>query len=390
MDFSLTDEQELIRRTAREFADEVIAPRARQSAREHRFDAELAVRMADQGYLGAIVPRQYGGAGLDYRSYGLVVEEVGRADSSARTVVSVVTSLVCSAILKWGTEEQKHAHLPRLCSGQALGCFALTEPDTGSDAANQKTRATKVDGGWRLNGSKMWISLGSVAKVALVFAQTDPALGHKGLAAFLVDTDQDGFAPTPIEGKMGLHASDTASIALDDVFATDDQLLGSVGDGFKVAMGSLDSGRFSVASGAVGVCQSCLDESTRYAVQREQFGRPIASFQLVQAMLAEMRVRTDAARLLVWRAGWLKDTGAPNTTETSIAKLFATEAAVWCANEAIQVHGGAGYVDDHPVERHFRDVRVTTLYEGTSQIQKLIIGRAQTGINALVPPAADA
>ncbi|UTI67028.1 acyl-CoA dehydrogenase family protein [Paraconexibacter antarcticus] len=385
MDFALTDEQQLIRETARDFADQVIAPRARESARHHRFDLELAGRMAEQGFLGAIVPREYGGAGLDYRSYGLVVEEVGRADSSARTVVSVVTSLVCSAILKWGTEEQKQAHLPKLCSGEWLGCFALTEPDTGSDAANQKTRATKVDGGWRLNGSKMWISLGNVAKVALVFAQTDPALKHKGVAAFLVDTDQDGFRPSEIHGKMGLHASDTASIALDDVFASDDQLLGQVGDGFRIAMTSLDSGRFSVAAGCVGVCQSCLDESTRYATEREQFGRPIAAFQLVQAMLAEMRVKTDAARLLVWRAGWLKDTGQPNTTETSIAKLFASEAAVWVSNEAIQVHGGAGYVDDHPVERHFRDVRVTTLYEGTSQIQKLIIGRAQTGINALVP-----
>ena len=385
MDFALTDEQLLIRETARDFADRVIAPRARESARAHRFDTNLAQRMAQQGYLGAIVPREYGGAGLDYRSYGLVVEEVGRADSSARTVVSVVTSLVCSAILKWGTEEQKHEYLPRLCTGEWLGCFGLTEPDTGSDAANQKTRATKVDGGWRLNGSKMWISLGNVAKVALVFAQTDPALKHKGVAAFLVDTDQDGYRPSPIHGKMGLHASDTASIALDDVFASDAQLLGQVGDGFRIAMTSLDSGRFSVAAGCVGVCQSCLDESTRYAVEREQFGRPIAAFQLVQAMLAEMRVKTDAARLLVWRAGWLKDTGQPNTTETSIAKLFASEAAVWVSNEAIQVHGGAGYVDDHPVERHFRDVRVTTLYEGTSQIQKMIIGRAQTGINALVP-----
>jgi butyryl-CoA dehydrogenase len=385
MDFALTDEQQLIREAARDFADGVIAPRARENARNHHFDLELAARMAEQGYLGAIVPREYGGAGLDYRTYGLVVEEVGRADSSARTVVSVVTSLVCTAILKWGTEEQKQLYLPRLCSGEWLGCFALTEPDTGSDAANQKTRATKVDGGWRISGAKMWISLGNVAKVALVFAQTDPELGHRGLACFLVDTDQDGFAPSTIHGKMGLHASDTASIALDDAFASDDQLLGAIGDGFKVAMTALDSGRFSVAAGAVGVCQSCLDESTRYAVEREQFGRPIASFQLVQAMIAEMRVKTDAGRLLVWRAGWMKDTGQANTTETSIAKLFASEAAVWCANEAIQVHGGAGYVDDHPVERHFRDVRVTTLYEGTSQIQKLIIGRAQTGINAMVP-----
>ncbi len=385
MDFELTDEQVLVRDSAREFAEGEIAPRARDNSRNEHFDLDLVAKIAAQGYLGAIVPREYGGAGLDYLTYGLVVEHVGRACSAMRTVVSVQTSLVCSVIVKFGTEEQKHHWLPRLCSGEILGCFALTEPDTGSDAANQKTRATKVDGGWRISGSKMWISLGNVAQVALVFAQTDPALGHRGVACFLVDTGQDGYAPSPIHGKMGLHAADTASIALDDVFATDAQLLGEVGDGFKIAMSALDSGRFSVAAGAVGVCQSCLDESTRYAMEREQFGRPIASFQLVQAMIANMRVKTDAARLLVWRAGWLKDTGQPNTTETSIAKLFATESAVWCANEAIQVHGGAGYVDDHPVERHFRDIRVTTLYEGTSQIQQLIIGRAQTGINALVP-----
>jgi butyryl-CoA dehydrogenase len=384
MDFALTDEQELIRRTAREFTDREIWEQGRQNARDERFDTELVRKIADQGYLGAIVPKEYGGAGLDYVTYGLVVEEIGRGDSAMRTVISVQTSLVCSAILRWGTEEQKQRYLPNLCSGEWLGCFGLTEPDTGSDAANQKTRATRQDdGSWRINGAKMWISMGNVAKVALVFAQTDPEKGHRGVTCFLVDTDQPGFQPQPIHHKMGLHGSDTAAISLDDVVAT--ETLGDVGEGFKVAMGALDSGRYSVAAGCVGICQGCVEESTAYAKQREQFGRPIASFQLVQAMLAEMKVRTDAARLLVWRAGWLKDAGQPNTTETSIAKLFATEAAVWCANEAIQVHGGAGYVDDHPVERWFRDVRVTTLYEGTSQIQKLIIGRALTGINALVP-----
>jgi butyryl-CoA dehydrogenase len=385
MDFSLTDEQELIRRTAREFTEREIVPTARDRSRDHVFDLDLVAKLAAQGYLGAIVPREYGGPGLDYRTYGLVVEEIGRGDSSVRTVVSVVTSLVSSVILKFGTEEQKQEYLPRLCSGELLGCFALTEPDTGSDAANQKTRATKVDGGWSISGAKMWISLGDVAGLALVFAQTDPSLGHRGTACFLVDTAQDGFRPTPLRHKMGLNAADTAEIALDDVFAPDDAVLGEVGQGFKVAMTALDSGRFSVAAGCVGVCASCLEESVRYAQERVQFDRPIASFQLVQAMIAEMRVRTDAARLLVWRAGWMKDNNMPNTTETSVAKLYASEAAVWVANEAIQVHGGAGYSDDHPVERHFRDVRVTTLYEGTSQIQKLIIGRAETGINALVP-----
>ena len=383
MDFSLTDEQQLIQATAREFAHKVVRPRADENARRHHFDVELARQIADQGYLGAIIPREYGGAGLDYVTYGLVVEQIGAVDSAMRTVISVQTSLVCSAILRYGTEEQKQHYLPKLCSGEWLGCFGLTEPDTGSDAANQRTRATRVDGGWRINGAKMWISMGNHAKVALVFAQTDPEKKHRGLACFLVDTDQDGYQPTEIHGKMGLHASDTAAISLDDVFASDDQVLGAVGDGFKVAMSALDSGRYSVAAGSVGICQYVLDESVRYATERRQFDRPIASFQLVQGMLAEMKVKTDAARMLTWRAGWLKDQGEPNTTETSIAKFFATEAAQWCANTAIQVHGGAGYVDDHPVERAFRDVRVTTLYEGTSQIQRLIIGKALTGINAI-------
>ena len=385
MDFDLTDEQRLIKSTAREFTDREIVERSRENALNHHFDLEIVKKIADQGYLGAIVPQQYGGAGLDYRSYGLIVEEIGRGDSAIRTVISVQTSLVCSAILRWGTEEQKRHYLPRLCSGEWLGCFGLTEPDTGSDAANQRTRARRTDSGWAINGAKMWISMGNFARVALIFAQTDPELGYRGLGCFLVDTDQPGFKPQPIEHKMGLHASDTASIALEDVEVGEDGLLGQIGDGFKVAMSALDSGRYSVAAGCVGICQGCVEESVSYAKEREQFGRPIASFQLVQAMIADMVLRTDASRMLVWRAGWLKDAGQPNTLETSIAKLHATEAAVECANTAIQVHGGAGYVDDHPVERYLRDVRVTTLYEGTSQIQKLIIGRVMTGINALVP-----
>jgi alkylation response protein AidB-like acyl-CoA dehydrogenase len=300
-----------------------------------------------------------------------------------RTVVSVQTSLVCSSIVRWGTEEQKRKYLPKLCSGEWLGCFGLTEPDTGSDAANQKTRARRIDGGWSITGSKMWISLGNHARLALIFAQTDPEKGHRGLACFLVDTDAPGFGHQEIHGKMGLHGSDTASLSLDDVEVPDSALMGQVGDGFKIAMSALDSGRYSVAAGCVGVCQGSLDASVAYSKEREQFGRPIAAFQLVQAMIADQRVLTDAARLLVYRAGWVKDQGQPSTTETSIAKLYATEAAQTCSHLAIQVHGGSGYVDDHPVERYYRDVRVTTLYEGTSQIQKLIIGRAETGINAL-------
>ena len=384
MDFDLSDEQKLIRDTAREFTDKEVVPRARENDRNSHFDTELVRKIADQGYLGAIVPREYGGAGLDYLSYALVVEEVGRGCSAMRTVISVQTSLVCSSIVRWGSEEQKKEWLPQLCSGEALGCFGLTEPDTGSAAANLKTRAEKIDGGWRINGGKMWISLGNYAKLALIFAQTDPEKKHRGLACFLVPTDSPGFSSQAIHHKLGLRGSDTAELSLDGVEVSDGALMGEVGDGFKVAMSALDSGRFSVAAGCVGICQGCVDASVAYSKERTQFDRPLASFQLVQEMIADMIVQTEAARGLVQRSGWLKDTGQPNTTETSIAKLYATEAAVNCANTAVQVHGGSGYVDDYPVERYLRDARVTTLYEGTSQIQKLIIARAATGVNAMV------
>ena len=382
IDFELTDEQRLIRETARDFADGEIVPRARENDRNEHFDTELVQKIADMGFLGAIVPEEYGGRGVDYRTYALIVEEIGRGCSAMRTVVSVVTSLVCSSIVRWGSEEQKQEWLPQLCSGEAIGCFGLTEPDTGSDAANLKTRAKEVDGQWRISGGKMWISLGNYSKLALVFAQTDPEKKHKGLACFLVATDQPGFTTQEIHHKLGLKGSDTAELALDDV---EGDLMGEVGDGFKIAMSALDSGRYSVAAGCVGICQGSLDASISYSKERTQFERPIGSFQLVQEMIADMVVQTEAARGLVWRAGWLKDQGKPSTTETSIAKLYATEAAVKCADLGIQVHGGSGYVDDYPVERYLRDARVTTLYEGTSQIQKLIIGRAYTGLNALVP-----
>ena len=389
MDLDLTDEQRLIQETARDFADNEIVPQARENDRAARFDRELASRMGDMGYLGAPVAEEYGGRSLDYLSYGLIVEEVGRADSSARTVVSVQTSLVCGSIERWGTEEQKRHWLPRLCSGEALGCFGLTEPDAGSDPSGMRTRAELVDGKWRINGQKMWISLGNYAEVALVFAQTDPEKRHRGIACFLVPTSTDGFSTQEIHGKLGLRASDTASLGFDGVEVPEDALLGEVGDGFKIAMTALDSGRYSVAAGCVGICEGCVQASTKYATERRQFGVEIASFQLVQEMIADMVVRRDAARLLVRRAGILKDEGKPNTMETSIAKLYATESAVECANLAIQVHGGSGYVDDYPVERYLRDARVTTLYEGTSQIQKLIIGREATGVNAMTPLRAD-
>jgi len=385
----LSDEQSLIRETARDFVDNEVVPRARESDRAERFDRELAERLGEMGYLGAPVAEQYGGRGLDYVTYGVIVEEVGRGDSAMRTVVSVQTSLVCGSIERWGDEEQKQRWLPRLCSGEAFGCFGLTEPDTGSDAAAVRTRAEKIDGGWRINGQKMWISLGNQASVALVFAQTDPSQGHRGMACFLVPTETEGFSSQEIHGKLGLRSSDTASLGLDGVEVGDDALMGEVGDGFKIAMSALDSGRYSVAAGCVGICQGCVDASVAYATERKQFGVPIASFQLVQEMIADMVVRRDAARMLVRRAGELKDAGEPSTVETSIAKLYATESSVECANLAIQVHGGSGYVDDYPVERYLRDARVTTLYEGTSQIQKLIIARDATGINAMIPAKAE-
>ncbi|HEY6779874.1 MAG TPA: acyl-CoA dehydrogenase family protein [Thermoleophilaceae bacterium] len=381
IDFELTDEQRLIRETARDFTNNEIIPRARDNDRAGHFDTELVQKLAEMGFIGPIVPEEYGGRGIDYLTYGLIVEEIGRGDSAMRTVVSVVTSLVSSSLLKFGTEAQKQEWLPQLCSGQTLACFGLTEPDTGSDAAALKTRAERAGDSWRITGQKQWISLGSYAGLALIFAQTDPSLKHKGLGAFLVRTDQPGYTAQQIHGKLGLRAADTAELSLDGV---EGELLGEIGDGFKVAMSSLDSGRYSVAAGCVGICQGSLDASVTYAKERQQFGRPIASFQLVQEMLADMHLKTEAARGLVWRAGWLKDNGKPSTTETSTAKLFATESAVECANLAIQVHGGSGYVDDYPVERYLRDARVTTLYEGTSQIQKLIIGRALTGVNAML------
>jgi butyryl-CoA dehydrogenase len=389
MDFQLSDEQVLIRDSAREFSAREILPVARDNDRAGRFDRELARKLGEVGYLGAPIAEEYGGRGLDYVGYGLIVQEIGRADSSARTVVSVVTSLVGGPIEKWGTEEQKMEWLPKLCSGEALGCFGLTEPDTGSDAANLRTRATKTDTGWSISGQKMWISLANFSDVALIFAQTDPEKKHRGLAAFLVPTASEGYSAQEIHGKLGLRASDTGEISLDGVEVPDSAMLGEVGDGFKVAMSALENGRYSVASGCVGICDGCVDASVEYAKERKQFGVPLARFQLVQEMIADMILKRDASRMLALRAGLLKDEGKPNAVETSVAKVYATESAVECANLAIQVHGGSGYVDDYPVERYLRDARVTTLYEGTSQIQKLIIGRAATGINAMMPLGSD-
>jgi butyryl-CoA dehydrogenase len=381
MDFSLTPEQELIRAFAREFCEREIVPHTRDWDRAEELDRGLVAKLAATGYLGATIAEEYGGMGLDTVSYCLLMEELGRADSSVRGLVSVNLGLVAKTIAKWGTEEQKREWLPQLASGSALGCYALTEPGSGSDPASLVTRAERDGDDWVLSGSKLFITLGSWAGLALVFARSGGE-GARGLTCFLVPTGTAGFSATPIKGKLGLRAQDTAEVFLDGVRVPDSSRLGAEGDGFKVAMSALDNGRISLAAGCVGIAQGCLDACVKYAGERRQFGKTISSFQLVQELLADMSVELEAARLLTWRAALLADSGQRHTLESSVAKYYASEVSVRAANAAVQVHGGYGYVDEYPVGKYLRDARVTTLYEGTSQIQKLIIGRALTGESA--------
>ena len=381
MDFSLTPEQELIRASAREFCEREIVPHAREWDRGEELDRGLVPKLADAGYLGATIAEQYGGMGLDTVSYCLLMEELGRADSSVRGIVSVNLGLVGKTIAKWGSEEQKGEWLPQLASGNVLGCYALTEPGSGSDPASLVTRAERDGDDWVLSGSKIFITLGSWAGLALVFARSGGE-GARGLTCFLVPTSIEGFSASQIKGKLGLRAQDTAELVLDGARVPDRNRLGAEGDGFKVAMSALDNGRISLAAGCVGIAQGCLDACVKYAGERRQFGKSISSFQLVQELLADMAVELEAARLLTWRAALLADSGERHTLESSVAKYYASEVSVRAANAAVQVHGGYGYVDEYPVGKYLRDARVTTLYEGTSQIQKLIIGRALTGESA--------
>lgn len=382
MNFDPTEEQRQTRALVRRFAEQEIAPVATENDRTGHFPRELISQMAGLGLLGGPIPQEYGGAGLDYISHAIITEEVGRVDSSLRTTLSVQVSLVALSLLKWGSDEQKRRYLPELCAGRMLGCFGLTEPNAGSNPAGMETLAARRGDRWVLNGGKTWISNATVADVALVFAQTNPGSGHEGIAAFLVEKGAPGFSTRPIINKLGLRASDTGELLFEDCAVSDAALLGSVGQGFKVAMSALDNGRYSVAAGCVGIIQGCLDACTEYAKTRQQFGRPIGSFQLVQDMLARMAVDLDAARLLVYRAGHLKNRGLPNTVETAVAKYFASEAAVRAAGDAVQVFGAYGYSEETPVARYYRDAKVTTIYEGTSQIQKLLIGSHLLGIKA--------
>jgi len=371
VDLTLTPEQELIRSSAREFVDGEIAPHVRDWDRDETMDRGIIARLSEVGFLA--------GWELDTVSYCLLMEELGRVDSSVRGIVSVNVGLVGKTILKWGTEEQKEEWMPRLGSGEVLGCYALTEPGAGSDPGGLATTAQRDGDSWSITGSKIFITLGTWAGLALVFART----GER-ITCFLVPTESPGFSAHQIKGKLGLRAQDTGELTLDGVRVPAENVLGEEGGGLKVALSALDNGRISLAAGCVGIGQACLEACLAYASERRQFGRPIASFQLVQELLAEIAVETDAARLLTWRAALAADAGTRHTLESSIAKYYASEAAVRSANAAVQVHGGYGYVDEFPVGKYLRDARVTTLYEGTSQIQKLIIGRQLTGENAFV------
>lgn len=386
MDLSLTEEQRAFRALARDFLDREAVPHRAEWDRREAVDTAIVPAMAAIGFFGLTIPEEYGGLGGDHVTYALAMEELGRADSALRGIVSVSNGLVGKSVLAWGTEEQRRRWLPGIATGEVLGCFGLTEPGTGSDAGHLTSRARRDGDDWLITGQKLFITNGTWADVALVFARTGGE-GPRGVSAFLVPTDAPGFEAREITGKLGLRGQATAELYLSDVRVPGDALLGGEdgeGQGFKVAMSTLDKGRLSVGAGCVGIVQGCLEASVAYATTRTQFGRPIAGFQLVQDMIADISLDADAARLLVWRCADLIDRGEPFGVAASKAKLFASEAAVRAANLAVQVHGGAGYVDDHPVEKYLRDARVMTLYEGTSQIQKLLIGRAETGVNAFV------
>jgi alkylation response protein AidB-like acyl-CoA dehydrogenase len=381
MDLALTDEQTALRELARDFIDREVVPYAAEWDRVEQVDRAIVGKLGEVGFLGLTVPEAFGGSGGDHLSYCLMMEELGRGDTAIRGIVSVTLGLVGKTIVSFGTDEQKKQWLPRLCAGESLACFGLTEPDTGSDAGSLVTRAVRDGDNWVITGSKMFITNGTWADLSLVFARTGEP-GPRGITAFLVPTDSPGFTHREIKGKLGLRGQSTGELILDGVRVPSTAVLGEEGRGFRVAMSALDKGRMSVAAGCVGLARAALEASVKYAGERTQFGKPIAGFQLVQEMLADMAVSTDAARLLVWRVADLIDRGLPFSTEASMAKLFASENSVNAANLAIQVFGGYGYLDEYPVAKYLRDARVMTLYEGTSQVQKLLIGRALTGLNA--------
>jgi butyryl-CoA dehydrogenase len=373
MDLELTPEQTLIRDTARDFATKEIAPAAAEIDRSHRFPKEIVARLGELGLLGVAVPERWGGADMDTVSYALALEEISRACASTGVIMSVQNSLVADPILVSGSDAQRGRWLPDLAVGKRIGCFALSEPEAGSDAAAQRTAARRDGDRWVLSGTKNFITNAPVADLIVVFATTDASKGSKGISAFLVPADAPGVKVGPPDDKLGIRGALSAQVFLTDVALGDDALLGAPGDGFKIAMRTLDGGRIGIAAQAVGIARAAFEDATRYALERKTFGQPIADHQAIQFKLADMCTEIDAARLLTWRAAVEKDRGGRITTASSMAKLFASEVANRVAKEAVQVFGGYGYLTDFPVERHFRDAKITEIYEGTSEIQRLVI-----------------
>ena len=382
VNLGLSEEQEAVQRLARDFVEREITPNVVEWDRAESVDRSIVKKLGKVGFLGLTVDEEYGGSGGDHLTYCLVTEELGRGDSSVRGIVSVSLGLVAKSIAHWGSEEQKRRWLPGLTSGAYVGCFGLTEPGTGSDAGNLTTRAVRDGDDYVVNGTKTFITNGTWADVVLLFARSTDAPGHKGISAFLVPAESPGLTRRTLHGKLGLRGQATAELVFEDVRVPASAMLGPEGKGFSVAMSALAKGRMSVAAGCVGIAQAALDAAVRYAGEREQFGGPIARHQLVQELISDIAVDVDAARLLTWRVADLIDRGLPFATESSKAKLFASEAAVRAANNALQVFGGYGYIDEYPAGKLLRDARVMTLCEGTSQIQKLLIGRALTGVSA--------
>jgi len=373
MDFDLTEEQRLIRDTARDFAAREIAPKAAELDKTGRWPSEIIAKMAELGFLGMAIPQEYGGAGMDTVSYALAMEEISAACASCGVIMSVNNSLFCDPVYKFGTDAQKKEVLTPCARGDKLGCFGLTEPMSGSDAQTMATNAEKVAGGWVINGAKNWITNGPHADFILLFAVTDrsgPKIKH---TAFLVPKGTPGFTLNPRDHKLGIHAAHSCTVFFEACKVPDSAVVGNVGEGFKVAMATLDGGRIGIASQALGIAKAALGTSAAYAKERKSFGVPIAQHQAIQFMLADMATELDAARLLAWRAASLKDKGVRHSAESAMAKLYASEMATRVTHKAIQIHGGYGYSTEFPVERHYRDARITEIYEGTSEIQRIVI-----------------
>ncbi|MGH8190358.1 MAG: acyl-CoA dehydrogenase family protein [Rhodanobacteraceae bacterium] len=385
MDFQFSEEQLQIQSIARDFAQKRIAPVAADFDKSGEFPLDNILEMGKLGLMGIEVPAEYGGAGMDAISYVLAMIEIAAADCAHSTIMSVNNTLYCNGLLKFGSEEQKHKYVTPIASGEAIGAFALTEPQSGSDATAMRCRAVKqADGSFVIHGKKSWITSGPVAKYILLFAMTDPAKEARGITAFMVDTDREGFSRGKTEPKLGIRASATCEIEFDDYRAQPDEVIGEEGHGFKIAMGVLDAGRIGIASQAVGLARAAYEATLEYARDRKAFGQPIGSFQMTQAKIADMRCKLDAARLLTLRAAWLKQQAAKSggrfSTEAAIAKLTASEAAMWITHQAVQIHGGMGYSREMPLERYFRDAKITEIYEGTSEIQRMVIARNETGL----------